>query len=136
MIVKLSDVSDRESGGYTTNSPSITRGPGINDWFVIGCTAGTLATFARAGVDYLIFASRLSDIKFPEIAGGAVLGKRKGEKPRTTLEQVIAYVADGIFGGRYTGAFKYTFGIHKGNNRWAWGELNSAERETIPVSLR
>lgn len=70
------------------------------DWFLVGSAAGSIATIARGMLDYLLYVSGASDVRFPDIAGGAVLGLRNG-RPRTPFEEGIGYVADAAFGGLF-----------------------------------
>lgn len=70
------------------------------DWFLVGSTAGSVATIARGLLDYLLYVVGASDVRFPDIAGGAVLGM-KNNRPRTVAEQSIGYVADAAFGGLF-----------------------------------
>lgn len=76
------------------------QGSPLNDWFLVGGVAGSIGTIARGLLDYLFYVTGLSDVRFPDIAGGAVLGM-KSNRPRTTAEQGIGYVADAAYGGLF-----------------------------------
>jgi hypothetical protein len=76
------------------------QGASSKDWFLVGGAAGSIATMVRGLLDYLFYVSGASDVRFPDIAGGAVLGLRSN-RPRTTAEQSIGYVADAAFGGLF-----------------------------------
>ena len=77
------------------------------DWLVMGAAAGGVAALLRATLDELFYRTGVSDTQFPEIAGGAVLGQRAGEKPRTWAEYGLGLAADITLGSTFGATLAY-----------------------------
>jgi len=64
------------------------------DWLLLGGFSGAVAAAARLVMGHVLYRLGVSRLRFPEIAGGAVLGKRGGAKPRTPIEMLVGGIAD------------------------------------------
>lgn len=64
----------------------------------------------RLLVNLTFYKAKFADIHFVDIAGGMILGKRGGEKPRTFLEISLGTVADTLLGSLFGVALSWFIG--------------------------
>ena len=72
-----------------------------SDWFLIGALCGGISSVGKTLVNVAFYKSKFADIHFVDIAGGMILGKRGGEKPRTYLEISLGTIADTLLGSLF-----------------------------------
>jgi hypothetical protein len=72
-----------------------------SDWFLIGALCGGISSVGKTLVNLAFYKSKIANVHFVDIAGGMILGKRGGEKPRTFLEIALGTVADTLLGSLF-----------------------------------
>jgi len=80
------------------------------DWFIMGSLAGAIASIIKTLINFGFYKSKISKIHYVDIAGGMILGKRKGDKPRTPLEYGLGIIADTMLGAIFGSGLAWLIG--------------------------
>ncbi|PKM41802.1 MAG: hypothetical protein CVV03_11525 [Firmicutes bacterium HGW-Firmicutes-8] len=78
-----------------------------NDWYIVGSLAGLTASMLKTLVNLGFYKTGVSKLHYVDIAGGFILGKRGGVKPRKPIEQALGFVADALLGAAFGASLSY-----------------------------
>lgn len=106
-----------------------------NDWFLVGALCGGIASICKTIVNLGFYWSKISKIHYVDIAGGMVLGKRGGAKPRNRLEFSIATIADILMGSLFGIILTWLIGKTPKKYEGGKGALFGTTLWTITLSL-